>query len=78
MKLAYEYVCKTHGVFEAYSELDNRHMPMPCKECKEPSAFVISTPRVELEGITGHFPTAYDKWAVKHEKGAKQRSHWIE
>ena len=74
----YEYVCKIHGAFEAFADQDNRHESKPCKHCGEESVYVVSTPRVELEGVSGHFPTAYDKWTAKHEKGAKQFSHWLE
>jgi putative FmdB family regulatory protein len=45
-----------------------------CPECGGPTTRLIATPTISLEGLSGHFPTAADKWAKKHEDEAKRHS----
>lgn len=40
-------------------------------ECGARAYRVISTPTVRLEGITGAFPGAHDKWARVREENAR-------
>jgi hypothetical protein len=35
---------------------------VPCPKCHGPAARLIPTPRVSLDGCSGHFPTAADAW----------------
>jgi hypothetical protein len=77
MKRVYEYVCKVHGKFDAFDKQETRYMPKPCPDCGKESGYAVSSPRSALEGLSGDFPTAHDRWATRHEKGAKQRSHWL-
>lgn len=45
-----------------------------CRECGKAAIRIMSAPRVNLEGITGAFPGAYEKWArVRAEKLAVER-----
>jgi hypothetical protein len=41
---------------------------VPCPKCNGPAVRQIATPRVKLEGTTGSFPTAADKWEKKREQ----------
>jgi len=41
--------------------------------CGGSARYKISAPLFKLEGVTGDFPTAADKWAKDHEKAAKIR-----
>lgn len=69
----YDYHCKSCGEnFESFSSMQSRDEPKSCPSCMEPSDRVQSKVRFKLEGITGHFPTAYDRWANIHEKEAKR------
>jgi len=46
----------------------------PCRECGKAANRIMSAPRVNLEGITGAFPGAYDRWArVRAEKLSQER-----
>ena len=39
-------------------------------ECGGVAGRVQAVPHFSLEGITGNFPTAADKWAKRHERAA--------
>lgn len=41
-----------------------------CKVCGDRAYRVVSTPNFKLDGITGAFPTASDKWARIHEQAS--------
>ena len=38
-----------------------------CPKCGGDTRRLVSAPAFHLEGISGHFPTAADKWARDHE-----------
>lgn len=42
-----------------------------CPKCCGVSTQQLSAPRSHLEGITGDFPGAAERWAVNHEQRAK-------
>ena len=42
-----------------------------CPVCGKRAQRQLAAPRSKLEGITGAFPSAYDKWAKVHEQAAK-------
>lgn len=44
----------------------------PCPECGNTAKRIISAVRSKLEGITGAFPGAADKWAKMHEEATRQ------
>jgi len=45
-----------------------------CSECHGKSLRMISPVRSQLEGISGHFPDAADKWAKSHETEGRKPS----
>ena len=67
----FEYECPTHGRFEIFptNPVDARTCPI----CGQNSPRALSAPRSKLEGITGAFPTAADKWARMHYEAAKKK-----
>lgn len=65
----YRYHCVEHGEFEAFNAIANRES-CSCPKCGKDTQYMVASPRIKLEGITGHFPTASDKWAKLHEKEA--------
>lgn len=69
--ILYRYNCIEHGEFEAFNTIAKRDN-MACPKCGKDTQYMVAAPRVKLEGITGHFPTAADKWANLHEKEAKR------
>jgi len=72
MPFLYDYYCEDHGLFEDFSSMDHRDFPKPCPECGASSGRIQSAIRFKLEGITGHFPTAADKWATLHEREGRK------
>jgi putative FmdB family regulatory protein len=72
--MIYEYQCKTCGsVHEELRSMQERETAASCRVegCNGESHCIISTPQIKLEGITGHFPDASDKWARVHRQQAE-------
>ena len=66
----YEYMCSKCGtVTEDIRKVANRLETMVCPACSGKAEFIISTPTIGLEGVSGDFPTASDRW----ERVRKQR-----
>ncbi|MHC5035574.1 MAG: FmdB family zinc ribbon protein [Planctomycetota bacterium] len=40
----YSYVCKTHGVFDAWRNMSESAQPSPCPTCRRRARRAISTP----------------------------------
>ena len=72
--MIYEYQCPEHGIFEAITKIEDRDNPCPCPKCGTLSDRIMSATRFKLEGISGDFPTAADKWADMHGKEAKRET----
>jgi hypothetical protein len=73
MRQIFEFACLNGHLTEKLVESDVRAIKCPC--CTEWSTRLISTPRINLEGFTGAFPGAADKWvrtrAKKHKQATK-------
>lgn len=68
MRMIFDFKCPTGHVTE--SLVDAAIFKAPCKICSETAARQISAPKAMLDGTSGHFPGAADKWARQHERGA--------
>lgn len=51
--------------------VDSEVTVVECHHCHNDASRMISSPRFQLEGITGAFPTASDQWAKKHEEATR-------
>ena len=51
--------------------VDSEVTVVECPHCRNDATRLISTPRIKLEGITGDFPDAADKWTRNHEEATK-------
>jgi len=60
MNLFFDFKCENNHVSERF--IDDSIETTSCKECGLPAIKMLSTPRIHLEGITGAFPGAADKW----------------
>lgn len=73
MRRMFEFVCSNGHLTEKFIDDDAR--VISCPLCGEQSVRLISTPRINLEGFTGAFPGAADKWlrirAEKHKQATK-------
>lgn len=65
----FEFQCVDGHVSEAlvYPETTEIH----CRTCGEAAHRMISPVRSKLEGITGAFPGAADRWAKVHEEATR-------
>ena len=68
MRLMRDFVCDCGKVIEKL--VDSNQKLVDC-ECGLQAKVTIGTPTVKLEGITGDFPGAHDKWARVREQNAK-------
>jgi hypothetical protein len=69
MKRIFEFRCDKDHLTEKL--VDDEVRSIECPHCRNEASRIISSPRISLEGITGAFPSAADKWARKHEQAAK-------
>lgn len=71
----YEYLCSTcNTLVEELRKMDEREIPAVCPNCDSDARFIISAPRIDLEGISGDFPGAYDRWEKKRMQKMKQEA----
>lgn len=69
----YEYQCEECSMpMTAMKSIANRKEPETCPNCGGKASFIISAPMFKLEGISGDYPTAYDKWAKKRRQKLAQ------
>lgn len=70
MKKINDFMCSDCGyMFEEYVEGNTCH----CPKCSSLADKIITPVKFHLEGISGDFPTAADRWANDHERAAKHR-----
>ena len=56
--------------------IDDECRTVECPSCGGAAARLIAAPRSKLDGISGHFPSAADKWANDRESHMrKERKH---
>jgi len=68
MKLIRDFKCDCGLTEELY--VDSETTEIPCL-CGKTARRVIGMPRIALEGITGSFPGAHDRWARIREENAR-------
>lgn len=66
-KRLFDYICDETHVTEAFR--DDSVRTICCPKCGKDAVRAVSAPSIKLEGFTGAFPDAYDRWArVRAEK----------
>lgn len=66
MKRIFEFTCKEcKETFDKYTEYCQE---TECSLCGGKADKIISAPRIELEGYSGAFPGAADRWVKKHKQ----------
>jgi putative FmdB family regulatory protein len=68
----YVYECDSKHRAEHLCKIAERDTPHTCQECAGEMRRVLTTVQFKLEGITGDFPTAYDKWDKVHREKLSQ------
>lgn len=66
----FEFRCEAHGVFEGLVDPEVRSLA--CPTCAAVAPRIISTPRIALDGVSGHFPTAWDAWGRKMQEAHRK------
>jgi len=70
----FDFECALGHRDEYFVEADVR--VIECRVCGRVAARLIAAPRINLEGISGDFPTAADKWEKRRESHmAKERKN---
>ena len=70
MRRFFDFKCEQGHITEHFVESNIR--VMVCLECGDSeSQRLISTPRVSLDGISGDFPGASDKWVQQRAERLK-------
>lgn len=64
----FDFVCADGHSTERF--VNSAVVQSVCDECGKQATRVISKPSFKLDGVTGSFPTASDKWARVHEQAA--------
>ena len=70
MRGFFDFQCEDGHLNEHFVEMSIRNIT--CKECCKDSVRIISSPQIKLEGITGSFPGAADKWVKKRAEKLQQ------
>jgi len=68
--ILYDFKCECGHTFEAMVGMRDR--THKCGRCGQEATRMISTPTIKLEGWSGHFPTAKQKFIKMHEREAKK------
>lgn len=67
MRRMFDFFCDNGHVTERL--VDDSVGSITCPECGKDAVKAVSAPTIKLEGFTGAFPDAYDRWArVRAEK----------
>ena len=67
MKIMSDFLCGEGHVTEALR--DDSVRTISCPICGKDAVKAVSAPTIKLEGFTGAFPDAYDRWTrVRAEK----------
>lgn len=64
---AFDFKCTNEHLSERF--VSSETLEVKC-ECGEVAHRVVSKPNFKLDGVTGNFPTAADKWARVHKEAA--------
>lgn len=51
--------------------VESRDGTTTCSQCGSTAKPIYTPVHFSLEGASGHFPTAHDRWVREHEQGAK-------
>lgn len=72
MRIMLDFACKSCGAVKE-KLINHKEKVIEC-ECGGKAMRIISTPTIRLDGTSGHFPSAHDKWATIREKHARRKA----
>ena len=68
-KRFYDFLCEQSHITEAY--VDSSVRSIKCSTCAEDANRMVSSPAIKLEGWSGHFPGAANKFDHIHREKLK-------
>ena len=74
MRTIRDFLCGTCGQVSE-KLVDSDYKTIECPECHGDAIEQMSMPTVRLEGITGSFPGAADRWARIREDNARIKAN---
>lgn len=66
--ILYEFKCVNGHRFDKFLSIGQRNAIQFCPECDAYSERIIKGCNFKLDGCSGDFPTAYDKWTNDYYK----------
>jgi hypothetical protein len=70
MKRMFDFLCQDGH--ESERLVDDSIRTIECPACGKDANRLVSSPQVKLEGFTGAFPDAYDRWSKVRAEKLKQ------
>ena len=70
MKILNDFLCDEGHVTEAFR--DDSEQSIICPLCSKAAIKALATPQIKLEGFSGAFPDAYDRWTKVRAEKLKQ------
>jgi hypothetical protein len=70
MKILNDFACDEGHVTEAFR--DSSDQSIVCPECGNTAVRALSAPNIKLEGFSGDFPGAYNRWTKIRAEKLKQ------
>lgn len=70
MRTIRDFLCEDCGSLNERF-VDSATRSIECPDCGGPANEQLSMPTVRLEGISGDFPDAHDRWARIREENAR-------
>ena len=70
MRILNDFICSACGIVTE-KQVDSEYRTIECPECHGDAVLLQAMPTVRLEGITGSFPGAADRWARIREDNAR-------
>ena len=74
MRILNDFICSACGIVTE-KLVDSEYRTIECPECHGDAVLLQATPTVRLEGITGAFPGAADRWARIREDNARIKAN---
>ena len=70
MRVMRDFLCTNCGQ-HTEKLVDSDYSTIECPECFHNATVQMSTPTIKLDGTSGDFPGAHDKWARIREDNAR-------
>ena len=70
MKILNDFLCDEGHVTEAFR--DDSEQSIVCPVCSNAAVRTLSAPNIKLEGFSGDFPGAYNRWTKIRAEKLKQ------